>query len=267
MTCPTRFSRTMRSRSQLAPRTGRPVTSPPCSGLVEEPNRRQSHLGMLEESLRNQPPDVPSADDQCALTGLTLSAGAALGRDEPEPPRRARTRLQVAKALWPLRPLPMPPSIPRSAIVIAAAAMATAVTIDRVASSIRRSSGGRYIRLFASSPITRAAKTNVQRGIAAPDVRMGREQRGGWWHRSRARFVPRRRSDAFVDFRSATRLRGRERTGALLLRLEGAHGRRIDTSWSRDWRGGVNRPPAAGSPKRHQCHIVRLGTGPQPQRR
>ena len=57
---------------------------------------------------------------------------------------------------------------PRSTTVIAAA-MATAVMIDRVASSTRRSSGGRYIPLVASSPITRAAKTNVHaRGSPLP---------------------------------------------------------------------------------------------------
>ena len=59
---------------------------------------------------------------------------------------------------------------PRSATVIAAA-MATAVMIDRVASSTRRSSGGRYMPLVESSPITRA----------------GEDERPGQGHRRSAR--------------------------------------------------------------------------------
>jgi hypothetical protein len=52
--------------------------------LVEEPNRCQSHLRALEEPFGNQPPDVAGADDQSALTGVTLSPGAAFGRDKPD---------------------------------------------------------------------------------------------------------------------------------------------------------------------------------------
>ncbi len=55
--------------------------------LVEEPDRSQAQLGMLAESLRNQSPDVPRANDQHALTGVTLSPGAALGGDEPDSAR------------------------------------------------------------------------------------------------------------------------------------------------------------------------------------
>lgn len=60
--------------------------------LVEEPNRCQSHLQVLEEPLRKQPPGVASANDQSALTGITLSPGAALGRDKPDSDREDERR-------------------------------------------------------------------------------------------------------------------------------------------------------------------------------
>ena len=91
---------------------------------------------------------------------------------------------------------------PRSATVIAAA-MATAVMIDRVASSIRRSSGGRYMRLGREQPDHQSGEDERpgkgQCRCARREVARGRAQRQGRRHRSRARSAPRTRSDALVD--------------------------------------------------------------------
>src|SRR5262245_58633462 len=55
--------------------------------LVEERDRRQPDLGMLAKSLRHQSPDVSSADDQRALTGLAPSSRTALGGEKRDPAR------------------------------------------------------------------------------------------------------------------------------------------------------------------------------------
>ena len=73
MTCSIRFSPTIRSRSQLAPKDREAGHAASMKGLlVEEPDRSQPHLGMLGRvsfaiAARRSPPD-----DQRALTGVTL---------------------------------------------------------------------------------------------------------------------------------------------------------------------------------------------------
>src|SRR4051794_24406429 len=43
--------------------------------LVQEPDRVQTHLGMLAEPLREEPADAASADDQGRCTGALASGG------------------------------------------------------------------------------------------------------------------------------------------------------------------------------------------------
>ena len=95
MTCSIRCSRTMRSRSQRSEDREAGYVASVERLLVEEPDRSQPHLGMLDESFRNQSPDISRADDQRALAGLTFSPGPALGGEEPD---SARDRKSVAKS-------------------------------------------------------------------------------------------------------------------------------------------------------------------------
>ncbi len=146
---------------------------------------------------------------------------------------------------------------PRSATVTAAA-MATAVMIDRVASSIRRSSGGRYMRFVESSAITRAAKTNVQatgNGVA-PDMRCARKSATASAAPSvtseirpqDAKRLGRRARQAFRPGRC-------ERAAGRFLSLDSAHGLSLDSAQGRPTnpRGARASPPVVESELHRTC--------------